>query len=143
MTRRSTGVVTPAGFITLREACGLTQHETGLYLHCTLRAVQNWEGGTRGIPDAAARALQDLDALIRERVSEIVLPLSEKNVTVTVPLIRYRSDEAYAASHRAEETGLPRQAYHAMLWRAMDAITRLGHEYRVDWADGTGQTAEA
>ena len=30
-----------------------------------------------------------------------------------------------------------------MLWRAMDAITRLGHEYRVDWADDTSQAAEA
>ena len=55
----------------------------------------------------------------------------------------YRTDEAYAALERAEETGLPRQANHAMLWRAMDAITRLGHEYRVDWADDTSQTAEA
>jgi hypothetical protein len=60
-----------------------------------------------------------------------------------VPLIRYRSDEAYAVSGRAEETGLPRQAYHAVLRRAMDAITRLGHEYRVDWADDTTPAAEA
>jgi hypothetical protein len=41
----------------------------------------------RGIPDTAARALLDLGALIREQVSAIVLPLSEKNVTVTVPLM--------------------------------------------------------
>jgi len=142
MSKRSTGVVTPAGFITLREACGLTQHETGLYLHCTLRAVQNWEGGTRSIPDAAARALLDLDALIREQVSAIVLPLSEKNVTVTVPLIRYRTDEAYAGSDHAESR-MPRLAYHAMIGRAMDAIIRLGHEYRVDWANDTSQAAEA
>jgi hypothetical protein len=128
--------------MTLREACGLTLNETGAYLGCTLRAVQNWEAGLRGIPDAAVTGMLDLDKAIRDQVSRIVLPLSEASETVTVPLIRYRSDETYAGSDHAKETGLPRQAYHAMLWRAMDAITRLGHEYRVEWADDTGHAAE-
>ena len=143
MTKRSTGVITPPTFIMLREACGLTQSETGAYLHISLRGLQNWEAGERGIPDAAARALLELDALIREHVSALVLPLRDADETVTLRLTRYRTDEAYAASKHAEATGLPRQAYHAMLWRAMDAITRLGHEYRVDWADATSQEAEA
>jgi hypothetical protein len=30
-----------------------------------------------------------------------------------------------------------------MLCRTMDSITRLGHEYWVDWADDTSKAAEA
>jgi hypothetical protein len=103
----------------------------------TLRTVQNWEAGQRGIPDNAVKSLRDLDQKIRDCVSAMVMPLSESDEAQTVTLIRYKTDEAYAGTHYDLEATLPRQAHNAMLWRAMDAITRLGHEYTMEWAEGT------
>ncbi len=64
MTRRSTGVITPATFVTPREASGFTRIETGADLGFALRTAQNRVSGHRGIPDEAAIMLVGLDGLI-------------------------------------------------------------------------------
>ncbi len=51
-------------------------------------------------------------------------------------LIRYCADGACVASPYAA-TGLPRLVHCAMPGRAIDAITRLGHDYAVEWPNGT------
>jgi DNA-binding transcriptional regulator YiaG len=48
---------TPAEWIALRQAAGLTQTQAGDLVCSPLRTVQHWEGGTRAIPPMAWKLL--------------------------------------------------------------------------------------
>lgn len=50
--------MTPAEFRAARERLGLTQTAMAAALEVTLRAVQMWEAGERGIPGPARVALR-------------------------------------------------------------------------------------
>jgi DNA-binding XRE family transcriptional regulator len=126
-----------AEFITLREACGLTQVGAAELIGCSHRAVQHWEGGERTVPLKRITVLRNLDDLIRDRATGVIQPLvPKKGRPDRVELIRYRTTESYAAGQPGHaEAGLPMASYNAMLARVMDGLSRLGIRYAVRWSD--------
>lgn len=131
-----------AEWITLREACGLTQAQAGAVVGAAHRTVQHWEGGRNGIPLAAANALRNLDDLIRQQATLALEPLARRArpTNDAVVLTRYRSEADYAGSAEAL-AGLPWAAHAALLWRVMDGLSRLRVPYTVGWAAPGAETA--
>lgn len=125
-----------AEFITLRQACGLTQQEAGQILGAALRTVQHWEAGRNAVPKSASDGLKNLDDLIRAQASLVLEPLARlrRPPADPVALLRYRSPEGYAGSALAQ-AGLPFPAHVAFLWRIMDGLSRLGIRWVVRWYD--------
>ena len=50
--------MTPAELKQARRALGLTQTQAANMCGCTLRSVQNWEGGEYAVSDYAARLIR-------------------------------------------------------------------------------------
>jgi transcriptional regulator with XRE-family HTH domain len=133
--------MSPAEFITLRQACGLTQQEAGEILGVAHRTVQNWEGARNAIPKSDSDGLRNLDDLIRAQASAVLEPLARKRPGSVAPvqLVRYRSVETFVLARLSGAVGLshalPWPAHIAVLWRVMDGLSRLGIRYSVQWAE--------
>ncbi len=134
-----------AEFLTLRQACGLTQAEASALLGMSQKSIEAWERGRLAVNKAAGDKLRNLDDLIRDRVTLILQPLARgKQQGERVNLIRYRTPESYAAAQPAHAAaGLSMAAYHAMLCRVIDGLARLGVRYSVQWPGDIAEKASA
>jgi hypothetical protein len=57
-------------------------------------------------------------------------------------VIRYRTADAYATGQPGHAgAGLTMAAYHAMLWRVIAGLARLGVRYVVRWSDDAAEVA--
>lgn len=132
MSTTKTPQISAAEFITLRQACGLTQSAVGEYLGVGLRTVQHWEAARNAISTEAAEKLRALDKQVRDAASAVLAPIARGGRPKRVQLTRYRTPEEYAGSDAAK-AGLPFLAYNALLWRVMDGLARLGVPYAIAW----------
>ena len=130
--------MTPAGYRTLREACGLSQQDAAAFHDVSLRTIAHWETGRNSIPAGAAQELMDLSAQIERGVGNVftlVADLAQKHGDAAeITLYRYRTVADYSGS-RADQDGLPWPCHNAMIGRVMVRMHREARAFVVAWAD--------
>ena len=133
-----------AEFVTLREACGLSQTRLSALFQWPLRTVQALETDFRRVQKKHIDALRNLDDLIRYRAGVVLQPvMSRTKDAEPVALIRYRDEKKYLRTERDHaKAGLCMDCYHAMLGRVIDGLNRLGVRYVVRFNNDPAEVPE-
>ena len=144
MMRSESMTMTPAEYRTMREACGLSQQSAAPFHGVTYRAIQQWEAGVNRVPARTAEEIRALDVRISDGASALIAAQGRRSRTAPpVRLFRWRTQDAYEATHGAKATSLPFGAYNAMLGRAMSRMLIEGRPYVVEWAPEASAVATA
>lgn len=129
----------------LRERLGLTAQALADRLDIRhLRTVQRWEAGDVRVPDDVADHLRALDALTA-RMAAATVDSARDQIRAhgpggSVTLVRYRSDDEFAARQDARTVAALRTAlaHAAVIERTRQALAAAGIRARIVWFDPPG-----